>query len=185
MTINFDGAGEQGSGTAPQIIVMGVSGSGKSTIGALLANRLGIRFIDGDSLHPLTNVEKMAGGTPLTDEDRWPWLAVVGETLSAAGREQRGIAVACSALRRVYREAILAKAPNAEFVHLAGSVEVLASRVEGRSDHFMPTGLLRSQVSTLEPLGDDEPGFTVDIDQPVASIVAEAVDKLGQAGFRV
>jgi gluconokinase len=167
---------------SPQIIVMGVSGSGKSTIGALLADRLGIAFIDGDSLHPIENVEKMAGGTPLTDDDRWPWLAVVGETLNAAGAEGRGIAVACSALKRAYRDAILAKAPAARFVHLTGSVEVLASRVEGRSDHFMPTGLLQSQVSTLEPLADEEPGFTVDIDRPVPEIVTEAVAKLGMPG---
>ena len=161
-----------------QIVVMGVSGSGKSTIGALLADKLSVEFIDGDSLHPLANVEKMAGGSPLTDDDRWPWLAVVGETLDAAARDGRGIAVACSALRRVYRDAILATAPGARFVHLVGSTEVLASRIEGRSDHFMPTGLLQSQISTLEPLADDEPGFVVDIDQPVSAIVAEAVAKL-------
>lgn len=162
-----------------RLVVMGVSGSGKSTIGALLADRLGIDFVDGDSLHPLTNVEKMAGGTPLTDDDRWPWLDLVGEALGAAGQDGGGgLAVACSALRRSYRDAILAKAPGTRFVHLTGSEEVLASRLEGRTDHFMPTGLLLSQLATLEPLDEDEPGIVVDVDQSVGSIIAEAANRL-------
>ena len=167
---NSDGTSE-----GAQIIVMGVSGSGKSTIGALIAGALGVPFVDGDALHPQSNIEKMAGGTPLNDDDRWPWLAKVGETLADAGRKGQGMVIACSALRRSYRDAIRKSAPAARFVHLSGSREVLSSRLEGRTDHFMPPSLLDSQFATLEPLAGDEAGIVVDIDQPVPAIVAEAV----------
>ncbi|OMH31635.1 transferase [Tersicoccus sp. Bi-70] len=151
---------------------MGVSGSGKTTIGALIADELGVPFVDGDALHPIENVRKMAAGTPLTDEDRWPWLRRAGEELVEAGD---GLVVACSALKVVYRTAIAAEAPGTVFVHLAGTVEVLQERMEGRSDHFMPPSLLRSQLATLEPLGAEEPGFVLDIAQPVDGLVRQAV----------
>lgn len=152
-----------------QIVVMGVSGCGKSTIGALIADALGVTFIDGDSLHPIENVAKMAAGEALTDVDRWPWLARVGKELNdSAGN---GLVVACSALKRSYRSAILAHAPAAVFVHLDGTHEVLSSRMEGRTDHFMPPALLESQLATLERLEPDEPGFAADIDRPVPDIV--------------
>ncbi|MEH0110412.1 gluconokinase, GntK/IdnK-type [Tersicoccus sp. MR15.9] len=163
---------------APLVVVMGVSGSGKTTIGALIADELGVPFVDGDALHPIENVRRMAAGTPLTDEDRWPWLRRVGEHLAEAGTSGRGLVVACSALKRAYRDAILAEAPDTVFVHLAGSVEVLQARMEGRSDHFMPAGLLRSQLATLEPLATDEPGFVLDIAQPVDDLVRQALDGL-------
>lgn len=158
---------------APIVVVMGVSGSGKSTIGELVAEALSVPFIDADSLHPAANVEKMAAGHPLTDEDRWPWLARVGQVLAAA--DESGAVVACSALKRVYRDAILAEAPRALFLHLAGSREVLASRLERRSGHFMPPALLDSQLATLEPLADDEPGVVVDVAPDVMTIVSDAV----------
>ena len=172
---------DNGTTEGTQIIVMGVSGSGKSTIGALIAGALGVPFVDGDSLHPQSNIEKMAGGQPLNDDDRWPWLATVGQTLADAGRQGTGMVIACSALRRGYRDAILESAPDTRFVHLSGSREVLASRVEGRSDHFMPPALLDSQFATLEPLQEDEPGIVVDIDQQVPAIVSDAVQMLGAA----
>ncbi|MFU8946307.1 gluconokinase [Mycetocola zhadangensis] len=161
-----------------QVIVMGVSASGKSTIGALIAGALGVPFVDGDALHPQANIEKMAGGQPLNDDDRWPWLAVVGQTLAESGKSGTGMVIACSALRRAYRQTILDNAPDAQFVHLHGSRDVLAARIEGRSGHFMPASLLDSQFATLEPLAEDEPGCVVDIDQTVADIVAEAVENI-------
>jgi carbohydrate kinase (thermoresistant glucokinase family) len=157
----------------PQVIVMGVSGCGKTTIGDLVARELGVRFLDGDSLHPVENVAKMAAGTPLTDEDRWPWLAIVGSELAAAGAD--GLVLACSALRRSYRDAIRAQAPDTVFLHLHGSKEVLGSRLEGRSGHFMPAALLDSQLATLEPLEDDERGVVVDIAAPVPAVLADAL----------
>ena len=159
--------------TKHRIIVMGVSGCGKTTIGDLVARELGVPFLDGDSLHPVENVAKMAAGTPLTDEDRWPWLATVGSELANAGNG--GLVLACSALRRSYRDAIRKQAPDTVFLHLHGSKEVLRSRTEGRSGHFMPPALLDSQLATLEPLDADEAGFVVDIAAPVSQVVAEAL----------
>ncbi len=165
--------GEAQAVTQYRIIVMGVSGCGKTTIGDLVARGLGVSFLDGDSLHPVENVAKMAAGTPLADEDRWPWLATVGSALANAG--DGGLVLACSALRRSYRDAIRQQAPATVFLHLHGTKEVLKARTEGRSGHFMPPALLESQLATLEPLEKDEAGIVVDIAAPVQQIVAEAL----------
>jgi beta-N-acetylhexosaminidase len=159
---------------------MGVSGCGKTTIGDLVARELGVPFLDGDSLHPVENVAKMAAGTPLTDEDRWPWLATVGTALANAG--DGGMVLACSALRRSYRDAIRAQAPDTIFLHLHGSKEVLRARTEGRTGHFMPPALLESQLATLEPLGADEAGVVVDIAAPVEQVVREALSGVTAVG---
>jgi gluconokinase len=140
-----------------RIVVMGPSGSGKSTVGSALADRMGARFVDADDLHPLTNVEKMAAGIPLDDADRMPWLAVVG----AALRDSHHIVVACSALKRTYRDAIRDQAPGAFFAELSVSRGVLQERVRTRGDHFMPTSLVDSQLETWEKLEDDEVGVSV------------------------
>ena len=161
-----------------RIIVMGVSGCGKTTIGDLVARELGVQFLDGDSLHPVENVAKMAAGTPLTDADRWPWLAAVGSELAAA---KGGLVLACSALRRSYRDAIRAQAPDTVFLHLHGSKEILRARTEGRSGHFMPPALLESQLATLEALEADEAGVVVDIAAPVEQVVAEALAGIAAA----
>ncbi|MDR7161524.1 gluconokinase, GntK/IdnK-type [Arthrobacter sp. BE255] len=166
--------------TKHRIIVMGVSGCGKTTIGDLVARELGVPFLDGDSLHPVENVAKMAAGTPLTDEDRWPWLATVGSELAAAGNG--GLVLACSALRRSYRDAIREQAPDTVFLHLHGSKEVLRARTEGRSGHFMPPALLDSQLATLEPLEADEAGVVVDIAAPVDQVVAKALAGIAAVG---
>ena len=159
---------------------MGVSGCGKTTIGDLVARELGVPFLDGDSLHPVENVAKMAAGTPLTDEDRWPWLATVGTELANAG--DGGLVLACSALRRSYRDAIRQQAPDTIFLHLHGSKDVLRARTEGRSGHFMPPALLDSQLATLEPLDAGETGIVVDIAAPVQQVVREALAGLAAVG---
>ena len=179
-----------------RIVVMGVSGCGKSSVGLALAEALGARFIDGDDLHPEANKAKMAAGIPLNDDDRWPWLDLVAaalaeENLDSTGSRFNGTVVACSALRRVYRERILhgaegvgvgvgvgAGAPGTRFVHLHGSRELLAQRMGARSNHFMPVSLLDSQLNTLELLGPDEPGQTYDIAAPVDQLVAAALADL-------
>jgi carbohydrate kinase (thermoresistant glucokinase family) len=158
------------------IVVMGVSGCGKSTVGELLATRLQSDFLDADDLHPAANKAKMAGGTPLTDEDRWPWLAVVGAAMKAETDAGRSIVMACSALRHVYRDALRAAAAGPVFfVHLHGTRELLESRLGARHGHFMPSSLLDSQLATLEPLGADERGVVLDIADNPESLVADAV----------
>ncbi len=152
-----------------RIVVMGVSGCGKSSVGLALAEALGARFIDGDDLHPEANKAKMAAGIPLNDDDRWPWLDLVGEALA-----ESNTVVACSALKRVYRERILAAAPGTFFVHLHGTRELLAQRMNARPNHFMPVSLLDSQLNTLELLGADEPGVMLDIALPIDQLVAAA-----------
>ncbi|MDO4919834.1 gluconokinase [Kocuria sp.] len=173
-----EGPGNARGVASPLVVVMGVSGSGKTTIGTLVAHELGVEFLDGDSLHPIENVEKMAAGTPLEDEDRWPWLETVGRRLHEHGERGEGLVIACSALKRVYRERIRSQAPSALFLHLDGTLEVLTRRIEGRSGHFMPASLLASQIATLEPLEQAEGGYVLNIDQPVADMVREAVGRL-------
>lgn len=146
---------------SPLVVAMGVSGSGKSTVGEELARQLGVPFLDADSLHPLTNVDKMAAGMPLTDDDRWPWLREVGQSLADAA--DTGLVIACSALKRSYRDAIRDRAPSTVFLYLTGSRALLAERLSSRENHFMPPSLLDSQLATVEPLGDDEAGVVVDV----------------------
>ena len=148
---------------------MGVSGSGKSLIGSGLAAERGWAFVDGDDLHPEANVAKMAAGIPLTDADRWPWLDAVAATLAAS---PGGIVVACSALRRAYRDRIRTAAPDVFFVELAGPRDLLWQRMTARPGHFMPASLLDSQLATLESLASDEPGAIVSIEGPPAEVLA-------------
>lgn len=145
----------------PVLVVMGVSGSGKTTVGQLLALRLGVPFEDADDLHPRANIALMAAGHPLTDEDRWPWLKKVGLALRESASS--GLVMACSTLKHSYRDAILAVEPGTRFVFLDGSRELLADRVLHRHGHFMPPELLDSQLAALEPLAPDEPGVTIDL----------------------
>ncbi|WP_374025808.1 gluconokinase [Mycobacterium sp. HNNTM2301] len=163
------------SGPAP-VVVMGVSGSGKSTVGVALAQRLGVPFVDADALHPPANIAKMAAGEPLDDDDRRPWLDKVGEWL--AGHRDGGV-VSCSALKRKYRDQLRTHCPEVEFLHLAGSPALISGRLAARTGHFMPPALLRSQFDALEPLGADEAGATVDIGQGVDAIIDAFLNKGG------
>ena len=159
-----------------RIVVMGVSAAGKSTVGRLLAERLGLPFRDADDLHPASNVQKMAAGAPLDDADRAPWLDAVGAELEAA---TTGIVMACSALKRSYRDRLRAAAPSTVFVHLHGTGDLLAARAAARTEHFMPSSLLASQLAVLEPLAADEAGITVDVEGAPADIVDRALLDLG------
>lgn len=161
------------------ITVMGVSGSGKTTVGAALAQRLRVPYADADDFHPPENVAKMSAGTPLDDTDRAPWLAAIGAW--QAEHAERGGVVSCSALRRRYRDTLREHAPQQFFLHLAGTPEVVARRVAGRAGHFMPSSLVESQYATLEPLEDDEAGLTLDLDRPVDDLVEEFAARTGVA----
>ncbi|WP_261610624.1 gluconokinase, GntK/IdnK-type [Paenarthrobacter aurescens] len=154
---------------------MGVAGCGKSTIGAALAERLGAEFLDGDSLHPQSNIDKMASGTPLNDDDRAPWLAEIGRRFPAS---DSALVIACSALKRSYRDIIRSADPSVVFVHLHGTRELLNARMNARPGHFMPASLLDSQLATLEPLEDNEAGVVVNIAQSVEDIVNEVTSAL-------
>ncbi|MGO4432271.1 gluconokinase, GntK/IdnK-type [Paenarthrobacter sp. RAF9] len=160
--------GKPGSGARHHIVVMGVAGCGKSTIGAALAERIGAEFLDGDSLHPQANIDKMASGTPLNDDDRAPWLAEIGRRFPAS---DVSLIIACSALKRSYRDIIRSADPSVVFVHLQGTRDLLNQRMNARPGHFMPASLLDSQLATLEPLQADEAGIVVDIAQPVEDMV--------------
>jgi gluconokinase len=151
------------------IVVMGVSGSGKSTVGAALAQRIRVPFADADDFHPPANIAKMTAGEPLNDDDRYPWLEAIGEWLAA--RCSDGGVMSCSALKRKYREQLRQHCSDVIFLHLAGTPEVIGRRQASRPGHFMPASLLASQFATLEPLTDDEGGVTIDVDQDIDSII--------------
>lgn len=154
------------------VVVMGVSGSGKTTVGRSLASRLGVDHGDADDFHPAGNVAKMAAGQPLVDADREPWLRAVGAWLASHGGDGGAVA-SCSALKRSYRDVLRAAAPGVTFLHLQGGRGLLAERLSARSGHFMPPSLLASQLRTLEPLEPDEAGMAVDAGRPVVEIVDE------------
>ncbi|KMO75195.1 MAG: gluconokinase [Mycolicibacterium rufum] len=154
---------------ASPIVVMGVSGSGKSTVGAALAQRLRVPFADADDFHPAANIAKMTAGHPLDDDDRHPWLEAIGDWL--AQRCATGGVMSCSALKRSYREQLRRHCPDVQFLHLAGTPEVIGRRQASRPGHFMPASLLASQFATLEPLDADERGTTIDVDQSIDTII--------------
>ena len=163
------GAGESGvtavpgAATAPRIVVMGVSGSGKSMLGERLAQAFGVEFVEGDALHPPRNIECMAAGIALTDDDRAAWLAALAARLREAHAARRGLVVTCSALKRCYRDTLRNGAPDLVLVHLHGARALLEARMAARSGHYMPASLLQSQLDTLEPPQADEPAVAIDI----------------------
>jgi gluconokinase len=159
------------------VVLMGVSGSGKTTVGKFLAERLGWHFVEADDYHPAANVEKMRSGVPLTDEDRRPWLAALKQRIDEAAGRGENVVVACSALKHDYQSYLeRGEEERVEYVHLRGSEELIARRLESRKGHFMNPALLRSQFETLEP---PEEALEVDIAPPPEVVAAEIQDKLG------
>lgn len=162
------------SSSAQHVVVMGVSGSGKTTIAEMLTERLNWTFAEADEFHPQTNIDKMTAGTPLDDDDRRPWLTAMRDWMSRKGDEGINTVVTCSALKRSYRDILRGAGGTVFFVHLHGSEELLGARMTTRSGHFMPQSLLPSQLATLELLGEDEDGILVDI----ATAPKEIVDQV-------
>ncbi|SOE18945.1 gluconate kinase (SKI family) [Hoeflea halophila] len=157
-------------------IIMGVSGCGKTSVGEGLAQITGIRFMDGDALHPKANIDKMSAGIPLTDEDRWPWLERIGREFA---KSPVPLIIGCSALKRGYRDLIRHHAgAMVSFIHLSGSRQIIARRTQARKGHFMPPALLDSQFAALEPPTADENSVSINIDQPLATIIAQAARHL-------
>ena len=167
----------------PVLVVMGVSGSGKSTVAELLAGQLGWDYLEGDDLHPAANVAKMSAGIPLDDDDRWPWLDKIADWIVAHQIQDRPGVVTCSALKRSYRDRLTAKSalPDRQstiFVYLEGSREAIAARLAARSGHFMPTALLDSQFAALEPPQADENALVIGLDGTPTEQVAEIIQRL-------
>lgn len=160
----------------PVLVVMGVSGSGKSTVAALLAGQLGWDYLEGDDLHPAENVAKMSAGIPLTDEDRWPWLDQIARWISDHADSGMPGVVTCSALKKVYRDRL--RLPNVVFVYLSGNKAEISQRLSARHGHFMPTALLDSQFSALEPPTEDEEALLVNISHSPAQEASEIIQRL-------
>lgn len=161
------------------LIVMGVSGCGKSTVGQALGAALGWEFRDGDAFHPPSNVAKMKSGAPLTDEDRWPWLDAIARYIDETGEKGGHAIIACSALKRVYRDRLKGTRADVVFVHLAGSKELIEARMAARKNHFMPLGLLDSQFATLEPPTEPEGAIIVSVAGAPDEIVDDVLARIG------
>ncbi|SDF35131.1 gluconate kinase, SKI family [Blastococcus fimeti] len=168
-----------GSFPPTTVVVMGVSGSGKTTVAERLAERLDWEFAEGDDFHPRANVEKMAAGHPLDDDDRWPWLRTIGGWIDQREATGRSVVVTCSALKRSYRDLLREGRPSVWFAHVTADATVIRDRIEHRSGHYMPASLLDSQLATLEPLGPDEAGAEVDGAGSPDSVVDDLITALG------
>ena len=169
------------SAPALAVLVMGVCGCGKSTVGQQLAREIGAAFIEGDTFHSAANIAKMAAGTPLTDEDREGWLQILAVQLTQARAERRSVVLACSALKHRYRDTLRSGAPALRIVHLTGLHTLLAERMAARSGHYMPPTLLESQLATLEAPDPDEQAITVDIAASTEQQVRTALAQLHSA----
>ena len=168
--------------TIAAIVVMGVSGCGKSTVGALVAERLGWAFEDGDAFHPPENVAKMSAGTPLTDEDRWPWLRAIAARIARARSEGRGVVIACSALKRAYRDVLRDGQADIRFLHLTGEPALIMARQAARTGHYMPASLIASQFAALEPPETEADVIDLDVDPEPPAIAQKAVAALRRRG---
>jgi gluconokinase len=161
-----------------QVVVMGVSGVGKTTVATGISTTLGWTFAEGDAFHPEANVAKMASGQPLTDDDRWPWLRSIGDWMSEEIAAGRSSVVTCSALRRAYRDLLRERRPEVVFCHLVAGEDLIGERMVRRTDHYMPASLLPSQLAALEPLEPDEPGAVVSVEGGADEVIARAIAAL-------
>ncbi|MEV7973733.1 gluconokinase [Cellulomonas sp. NPDC089187] len=166
------------------LVVMGVAGSGKTTVATILADRLGWPYAEADTFHPQANIDKMSAGTPLTDDDRWPWLGAIRDWLTERTRSGQSAIVTCSALKVAYRDVLREAEGRVRFVHLDGSLEQIGERMAGRSGHFMPPSLLPSQFETLQPLGEDEDGVVIPVGVSPQSVADAALRELGIGATR-
>ena len=162
-------------------VVMGVCGTGKTTVASVLAERLGCELAEADDFHSAANIAKMAAGVPLEDADRWPWLQNIAGWIHERDHAGRPAVVTCSALKRAYRDALRSGSPRIFFIHLAGSRELILDRMQRRKDHFMPASLVDSQFAILEPLGPDERGVVLDVARPPAVLASAALDSAHSA----
>ncbi|WP_040337136.1 gluconokinase [Candidatus Blastococcus massiliensis] len=169
-----------GSFPPTTVVVMGVSGSGKTTVAVQLAERLNWEFAEGDDFHPRANVEKMAAGHPLDDDDRWPWLRTIGRWIDQREATGRSVVVTCSALKRSYRDLLREGRSSVWFAHVTADPDVIRDRIEHRSGHYMPASLLDSQLATLEPLGPDEAGAEISGAAPPDEVVDDLIAALGE-----
>ena len=160
------------------VVAMGVCSSGKTSVGKVVASRMNWTFIEGDDLHPPANITKMASGVPLTDEDRWPWLDSIADRMREIDKAGESAVVACSALRQAYRDRLRRSGADLRFLHLTGDFSLIRQRMRNRSGHFMPAGLLDSQLATLEPAGVDEALYEVDITGNVGDLAGAAIKYL-------
>lgn len=175
----------QDDATPTTVVVMGVSGSGKTTVAELLADRLGWEFAEGDDFHPPANVAKMAAGQPLDDDDRWPWLRTVGSWIDQREATGRSVVLTCSALKRSYRDLLREGRPSVWFAHVTADPEVLRQRIERRTGHYMPASLLDSQLATLQPLQPDEAGAEISAVGSPGEVVDALLTALGgDRGYR-
>lgn len=161
------------------VVVMGVSGSGKSTVAKGISTVTGWEFAEGDAFHSDANVAKMRAGEPLTDEDRWPWLEAIGAWISSKEERGESAVITCSALRRVYRDVLCKDRPHVRFLHVTATSELIRDRMEHRPGHYMPASLLPSQLATLEPLQPDEPGIDITNEGTAAVVLDRALSALG------
>ncbi|MGW0432483.1 gluconokinase [Micromonospora sp. NPDC003197] len=161
------------------VVVMGVSGAGKTTVAKGISALANLRFAEADEFHSEVNVARMRAGVPLGDADRWPWLRDLAAWMAARSAEGVSTVLACSALRRSYRDVLRQGPPSIDFVHLAGHAEVIRGRMSQRSEHYMPASLLDSQIATLEPLHPDENGLELDVSLPPDALISAAVSRLG------
>ncbi|MFD3687608.1 gluconokinase [Nocardiopsis sp. NPDC058631] len=160
-------------------VFMGVAGSGKTTVAEHVAEHLGLPFAEADAFHSRANIDKMAAGVPLTDDDRWPWLRELAAWISAHDALGESTVMACSALKRGYRDVLREGAPGVCFLHMQGPSEVIQARMTARAGHFMPPALLESQMATLQRLGPDEPGREFDVRSGVEDLTAQALEYVG------